>query len=201
MKKLRALALFLAIIMIGSGLSACGNKKDEKPAMQSKTADTKEKEKKSEAPISSAKTKEETSVVPSSSANTSEAEVPAENTPENAAEQLKAVLAKGYVGGDNHDTSLYWAVSADADFGVLLAVSADETQKISFVGPIQASGDTAVTITDDSTGMSKTVNIEEYVSDDGKEGIKLTDEEGDVSILFPTEVDRVIDAMFEADTK
>ena len=79
----------------------------------------------------------------------------------------------------------------------MLAVSADQSQKISFVGYIQEDG-TKLTITDDKTGNARTVEVQP-IEVDGQAGIQMTDEDGDITALFPVPVDQVIDAMFEAE--
>ncbi len=173
MKSLKVVALFLAVIMMSTGLSACGgDKKESKPTTQSKPADTNKKEEKAAMPAESA---EEPST----------------------ADKLKSVLSIGYAGGDNHGTTIYWATDADVSFGVLLAVSADKSQKASFVGYIHEDG-TKLTITDDKTGNARTVDVQP-IEADGQAGIQMTDEDGDVTALFSVPVDAVIDAMLEAE--
>lgn len=209
MKKTKVLALFLAIAMIGTGLSACGGKKDEKPAAQSKTSSTavqskttdKTADKKEETPSvtsSSTDTEDKSSSAAVSSAGTGEQQT--ENTTAETAEKLKQILTIGYVGTDTHGSTVYWALSAKADFGVLLVVSADEANKISFVGNI-ISEDSKMTITDESSGRTTTVDVQQITTDEGEAGIQLTDEEGDKTVLFPIEADKVIDAMFAADAQ
>ena len=176
MKSLKVVALFLALIMISTSLSACGgdNKKEEKSAAQTQNANEKEE-------------KEE-----------KEEEKSAENTEEpSTADKLKSILSIGYAGADNHGTTIYWATDADVSFGVLLAVSADKSQKISFVGYIQEDG-TKLTITDDKTGNARTVEVQP-IEADGQAGIQMTDEDGDITALFSVPVDQVIDAMLEAE--
>ena len=209
MKKTKVLALFLAIAMIGTGLSACGGKKDEKPAAQSKTSSTavqsktadKTTDKKEETPSvtsSSTGTEDKSSSAAVSSAGTSEQQT--ENTTTETAEKLKQILTIGYAGTDTHGSTVYWALSAKADFGVLLVVSADEANKISFVGNIISEG-SKMTITDESSGRSTTVDVQQITTDEGEAGIQLTDEEGDKTVLFPVEAGTIIDAMFAADAQ
>lgn len=178
MKSLKVVALFLAVIMMSTGLSACGGdkKEEKKTTTQSKPADTSKNEEKEE-----------------------KEEAPVENTDEepNIVDKLKAILSIGYAGADNHGTTIYWATDADVSFGLLLAVSADQSQKISFVGYIQEDG-TKLTITDDKTGNARTVEVQP-IEVDGQAGIQMTDEDGDITALFPVPVDQVIDAMFEAE--
>ena len=178
MKSLKVVALFLAVIMMSTGLSACGGdkKEEKKTTTQSKPADASKNE-----------TKEEKEVMP------------AESTEEpNIADKLKSILSIGYAGADNHGTTIYWATDADVSFGVLLAVSADKSQKASFVGYIHEDG-TKLTITDDKTGNARTVDVQP-IEADGQAGIQMTDEDGDITALFSVPVDAVIDAMFEAET-
>lgn len=198
MKNFKILALFLAVIMISMGLTACGgDKKEDKPAVQSKTSDTKEKE---DAPKNTAKnTESDDEDTESNDENTESNDENTEETP-STAETLKAILSIGYVGVDTEGTTIYWAVSKDVDYGVLLAVSADKTQKISFVGDIAENG-TQLTITDQSTGNSRTVDVQPIETSDGDKGIQFTDEQGDITALFPVEVDKVIDAMLEAEAQ
>lgn len=209
MKKTKVLALFLAIAMIGTGLSACGGKKDEKPAAQSKTSSTavqsktadKTTDKKEETPSvasSSTGAEDKSSSTAVSSAGTSEQQT--ENTTTETAEKLKQILTIGYVGTDTHGSTVYWALSEKADSGLLLVVSADGANKISFVGDIISEG-SKMTITDDSSGRSTTVDVQQITTDEGEAGIQLTDEEGDKTVLFPIEADKVIDAMFAADAQ
>ena len=213
MKKTKVLALFLAITMIGTGLSACGGKKDEKPATQSKTSSTavqskttdkttdKTADKNEGTPSvtsSSADTEDKSSSAAVSSAGTSEQQT--ENTTTETAEKLKQILTIGYAGTDSHGSTVYWALSAKADFGVLLVVSADEANKISFVGNI-ISEDSKMTITDESSGRATTVDVQQITTDEGEAGIQLTDEEGDKTVLFPVEAGTIIDAMFAADAQ
>lgn len=205
MKKTKVLALFLAIAMIGTGLSACGGKKDEKPASQSKASSTavqsKTADKKEETPSvtsSSTGTEDKSSSAAVSSAGTSEQQT--ENTTTETAEKLKQILTIGYAGTDTHGSTVYWALSAKADFGVLLVVSADEANKISFVGNIISEG-SKMTITDESSGRATTVDVQQITTDEGEAGIQLTDEEGDKTVLFPVEAGTIIDAMFAADAQ
>ena len=209
MKKTKVLALFLAVTMIGTGLSACGGKKDEKPATQSKTSSTavqskttdKTADKKEETPSvtsSSTSTEDKSSSTAVSSAGTSEQQT--ENTTTETAEKLKQILTIGYAGTDTHGSTVYWALSAKADFGVLLVVSADEANKISFVGNIISEGSN-MTITDESSGRTTTVDVQQITTDEGEAGIQLTDEEGDKTVLFPVEAGTIIDAMFAADAQ
>ena len=205
MKKTKVLALFLAITMIGTGLSACGGKKDEKPAAQSKTSSaavqSKTDDKKDETPSatsSSTGTEDKSSSAAVSSAGTSEQQT--ENTTAETVEKLKQILTIGYAGTDTHGSTIYWALSAKADFGVLLVVSADEANKVSFVGNIISEG-SKMTITDESSGRTTTVDVQQITTDEGEAGIQLTDEEGDKTVLFPVEADKVIDAMFAADAQ
>lgn len=160
-------------------LAAAIKKKRKKTTTQSKPADTSKNEEKEE--------KEEKEVAP------------VENTDEepNIVDKLKAILSIGYAGADNLGTTIYWATDADVSFGLLLAVSADQSQKISFVGYIQEDG-TKLTITDDKTGNARTVEVQP-IEVDGQAGIQMTDEDGDITALFPVPVDQVIDAMFEAE--
>ncbi len=178
MKSLKVVALFLAVIMMSTGLSACGGdkKEEKKTTTQSKPADTSKNEEKEEKEVA-----------------------PVENTDEepNIVDKLKAILSIGYAGADNLGTTIYWATDADVSFGLLLAVSADQSQKISFVGYIQEDG-TKLTITDDKTGNARTVEVQP-IEVDGQAGIQMTDEDGDITALFPVPVDQVIDAMFEAE--
>lgn len=177
MKSLKVVALFLAVIMMSTGLSACGGdkKEEKKTTTQSKPADTSKNE-----------TKEEKEAMP------------AESTEEpSIADKLKSILSIGYAGADNHGTTIYWATDADVSFGLLLAVSADQSQKISFVGYIQEDG-TKLTITDDKTGNARTVDVQP-IEMDGQAGLQMTDEDGDITALFPVPVDQVIDAMFAAE--
>ena len=182
MKSLKVVALFLAVIMMSTGLSACGGdkKEEKKTTTQSKPADTSKNEEKEEK-------------------NEENEAAPAENTDEepNIVDKLKAILSIGYAGADNLGTTIYWATDADVSFGLLLAVSADQSQKISFVGYIQEDG-TKLTITDDKTGNARTVEVQP-IEVDGQAGIQMTDEDGDITALFPVPVDQVIDAMFEAE--
>ena len=141
MKKLKTLALLLSVTMISASLFACGGKKDEKPAAQSKTSSaavqSKTDDKKDETPsatTSSTDTEDKSSSAAVSSAVTSEQQT--ENTTTETAEKLKQILTIGYIGTDSHGSTVYWALSAKADFGVLLVVSADEANKVSFVGNI-----------------------------------------------------------------
>ena len=184
MKNLKVLALFLAAVIISTGLSACGgDKKAETSVSKSESADMEDEEEADE------------------DAEESTMEDSAEETVEDKAEMLKQVLTIGYIGTDEYDSTVYWAISEDADFGVLLVVSADESQKISFVGDIVSEG-TTLTITDNSTGNSRTVDIQEATTEDGnQEAIILTDEDGDQTVLIPVEVDKVIDAIMEADAQ
>ena len=213
MKKTKVLALFLAIAMIGTGLSACGGKKDEKPASQNKTSSTavqskttdktadKTADKKEETPSvasSSTGAEDKSSSTAVSSAGTSEQQT--ENTTTETAEKLKQILTIGYVGTDTHGSTVYWALSEKADSGLLLVVSADGANKISFVGDIISEG-SKMTITDDSSGRYTTVDVQQITTDEGEAGIQLTDEEGDKTVLFPIEADKVIDAMFAADAQ
>lgn len=209
MKKTKVLALFLAVTMIGTGLSACGGKKDEKPASQNKTSSTavqsktadKTTDKKEETPSvtsSSTGTEDKSSSAAVSSAGTSEQQT--ENTTAETAEKLKQILTIGYAGTDTHGSTVYWALSAKADFGVLLVVSADEANKVSFVGNIVSEG-SKMTITDESSGRATTVDVQQITTDEGEAGIQLTDEEGDKTVLFPLEAGTIIDAMFAADAQ
>ena len=205
MKKLKILALLLSVTMISASLFACGGKKDEKPAAQSKTSSaavqSKTDDKKDETPsatTSSTDTEDKTSSAAISSAVTSEQQT--ENTTTETAEKLKQILTIGYIGTDSHGSTVYWALSAKADFGVLLVVSADEANKVSFVGNI-ISEDSKMTITDESSGRATTVDVQQITTDEGEAGIQLTDEEGDKTVLFPVEVDQVVDVMFAADAE
>ena len=58
-----------------------------------------------------------------------------------------------------------------------------------------------MTITDQSTGNSRTVDVQPIETSDGDKGIQFTDEQGDITALFPVEVDKVIDAMLEAEAQ
>ena len=205
MKKLKILALLLSVTMISASLFACGGKKDEKPAAQSKTSSaavqSKTDDKKDETPSvtsSSTDTEDKTSSAAISSAVTSEQQT--ENTTTETAEKLKQILTIGYIGTDSHGSTVYWALSAKADFGVLLVVSADEANKVSFVGNIISEG-SKMTITDESSGRATTVDVQQITTDEGEAGIQLTDEEGDKTVLFPVEVDQVVDVMFAADAE
>ena len=205
MKKLKILALLLSVTMISASLFACGGKKDEKPAAQSKTSSaavqSKTDDKKDETPSvtsSSTNTEDKTSSAAISSAVTSEQQT--ENTTTETAEKLKQILTIGYIGTDSHGSTVYWALSAKADFGVLLVVSADEANKVSFVGNIISEG-SKMTITDESSGRATTVDVQQITTDEGEAGIQLTDEEGDKTVLFPVEVDQVVDVMFAADAE
>ena len=205
MKKLKTLALLLSVTMISASLFACGGKKDEKPAAQSKTSSaavqSKTDDKKDETPSvtsSSTDTEDKTSSAAISSAVTSEQQT--ENTTTETAEKLKQILTIGYIGTDSHGSTVYWALSAKADFGVLLVVSADEANKVSFVGNIISEG-SKMTITDESSGRATTVDVQQITTDEGEAGIQLTDEEGDKTVLFPVEVDQVVDVMFAADAE
>ena len=209
MKKLKILALLLSVTMISASLFACGGKKDEKPAAQSKTSSTavqsktadKTTDKKEETPSvtsSSTGTEDKSSSAAVSSAGTSEQQT--ENTTTETAEKLKQILTIGYIGTDSHGSTVYWALSAKADFGVLLVVSADEANKVSFVGNIISEG-SKMTITDESSGRATTVDVQQITTDEGEAGIQLTDEEGDKTVLFPVEVDQVVDVMFAADAE
>ncbi len=205
MKKLKILALLLSVTMISASLFACGGKKDEKPAAQSKTSSaavqSKTDDKKDETPSvtsSSTDTEDKTSSAAISSAVTSEQQT--ENTTTETAEKLKQILTIGYIGTDSYGSTVYWALSAKGDFGVLLVVSADGTNKISFVGNIISEG-SKMTITDESSGRAKTVDVQQITTDEGEAGIQLTDEDGDKTVLFPVEVDQVIDVMFATDAE
>lgn len=205
MKKLKILALLLSVTMISASLFACGGKKDEKPAAQSKTSSaavqSKTDDKKDETPSvtsSSTDTEDKTSSAAISSAVTSEQQT--ENTTTETAEKLKQILTIGYIGTDSHGSTVYWALSAKADFGLLLVVSADEANKVSFVGNIISEG-SKMTITDESSGRATTVDVQQITTDEGEAGIQLTDEEGDKTVLFPVEVDQVVDVMFAADAE
>ena len=205
MKKLKTLALLLSVTMISASLFACGGKKDEKPAAQSKTSSaavqSKTADKKEETPSvasSSTGAEDKSSSTAVSSAGTSEQQT--ENTTTETAEKLKQILTIGYIGTDSHGSTVYWALSAKADFGVLLVVSADEANKVSFVGNIISEG-SKMTITDESSGRATTVDVQQITTDEGEAGIQLTDEEGDKTVLFPVEVDQVVDVMFAADAE
>lgn len=205
MKKFKTLALLLSVTMISASLFACGGKKDEKPAAQSKTSSaavqSKTDDKKDETPsatTSSTNTEDKSSSAAISSAVTSEQQT--ENTTTETAEKLKQILTIGYIGTDSHGSTVYWALSAKADFGVLLVVSADEANKVSFVGNIISEG-SKMTITDESSGRATTVDVQQITTDEGEAGIQLTDEEGDKTVLFPVEVDQVVDIMFAADAE
>lgn len=179
MKSLKVLALILAVIMISTGLSACGGDKKEEKATtaQKQNTDTKKEE---------------------------EAENTEENTEEttegSTADQLKKVLSIGYVGVDNEKNTIYWATDADVNFGALLVVSADNSQKISFVGYIESGEGNQLTITDDKTGNAKTFAVEP-IEDDGQKGIQLTSDDGLLVALFSVDVNTVIDAMLAAEAQ
>ncbi len=180
MKSLKVLALILAVIMISTGLSACGGDKKEEKATtaQKQNTDTKKEE---------------------------EAENTEKNTEETAegstADQLKKVLSIGYVGVDNEKNTIYWATDADVNFGALLVVSADNSQKISFVGYIESGEDNQLTITDDKTGNAKTFAVEPIEASDGQKGIQLTSDDGLLVALFSVDVNTVIDAMLAAEAQ
>lgn len=184
MKSLKVLALILAVIMISTGLSACGGDKKEEKATtaQKQNTDTKKEEEAENTEKNTEKNTEET----------------AEGS---TADQLKKVLSIGYVGVDNEKNTIYWATDADVNFGALLVVSADNSQKISFVGYIESGEDNQLTITDDKTGNAKTFAVEPIEASDGQKGIQLTSDDGLLVALFSVDVNTVIDAMLAAEAQ
>lgn len=225
MKKTKMLALLLAVTMVSTSLYACGGKKDDKSATQSKTTSTASTASKKEEPAkdmaakSSSKANETpatnsaapaasstTSEAPATSSTASEASAASSATSEAATEgklitatpeELKSTLSIGYIGEDQYGSSISWALNADATYGVFFVLSGDKTQKVAYVGKVMSDGEN-MTITDENSGKSQTFAVHETVKD-GENAIEITQEDGDKTVLYPVKIGDLIDLICEED--
>ena len=183
MRKIKALALLATIAMVSAGVCACGGKKAEE------TTAMKEETKQAQAKADDEADVEEV-------ADTEEAKGDEDDAKAALAEQLKSILSIGYAGADEEGDKIFWAVDDTVSSGLFLLVPADGSEQVSFVGDIVSEdGSDELTITDQSTGKSATLKVEQITDSEGDTGVQLTTENGAVAALFPVPVENVIDAM------
>ena len=184
MRKIKALELLTTVAVISAGVCACGGGKEaEKPVTQEQQANNQGNADSGDKVETESK---EAEVVDNAGADAGS----------DLAEQLKAILSIGYAGADQEGDTIYWAVDEAASSGLFLLVPADGSEQHSLVGDIVSEeGSDKLTITDQSTGDSLTLKVEQITDSEGDTGIQLTTANGDVAALFPVPVDKVIDAM------
>lgn len=184
MRKIKALALLATIAMVSAGVCACGGKKaEETTAMKEETKQAQAKADEEEADVEEV-------------ADTEEAKGDEDDPKSVLAEQLKSILSIGYAGADEDGDKIFWAVDDTVSSGLFLLVPADGSEQVSFVGDIVSEdGSDELTITDQSTGKSATLKVEQITDSEGDTGVQLTTENGAIAALFPVPVENVIDAM------
>lgn len=179
----KILALLVALCMVAA-LTACGGNKDNKTGQNNP------------APQTTTTTKAAPEGGDDSGNNVSD---PAPSGDEAAKAGLKERFTIGYYGGDVNDTEFYWAVAPDLKSGMLLIISADQSQKMLFLGSISGveGEEEWLNLTDDNSGNEMKVKVEKVDPNDADKGIRFTNEAGDEAVLLVMPADRIIDKIFE----
>lgn len=109
-------------------------------------------------------------------------------------EELKAAFPVGYAGAADDGSKVMWALSDTTPKGLFISFNAAGDDAVSICGDVVRNNDDTVTLTDDETGSSITLGIENTKDDEGTDCVILTSENG-TCILYEVPGANVIDAL------
>ncbi len=108
-------------------------------------------------------------------------------------DELMANITVGYSGVDDEGSKLLWGLNDDASAGLLLVVSADETDATTMSGPIIDNGDGSITITDEASGLGLTLVTEAAEDPDGEACLHMYAADGSIEcLLYPCPAEDVV---------
>lgn len=154
---------FGMVLILSFSLAACGEGNSDKstedaksttPTEEATTAPTEEPTEEAEAPVEEAEEMDATDV---------SGEEETDETSDFSLADLEGILTCGYMGvaNDDEETTLYLAMDDEPSFAILLMLSADLTENISFVGECTDNGDGTLTIADESSGTQITFGVKD----------------------------------------
>ncbi len=110
------------------------------------------------------------------------------------ADDLKAAFPVGYAGAADDGSKVMWALSDTTPKGLFLSINAAGDDAVSICGDVVRNSDDTITLTDDESGASITLGIENTTDDEGTECVILTSDDG-VCVLYEVPGADVIDAL------
>ncbi len=109
-------------------------------------------------------------------------------------EDLKAAFPVGYAGAADDGSKVMWALSDTTPKGLFISINAAGDDAISICGDVIRNNDDTITLTDDESGNSITLGIENTTDDEGTECVILKSDDG-TCILYEVPGENVIEAL------